>query len=134
SPCTADGICHVKPLARKMASASPEASRSIRQHASMAASGMTSPGRSWGCAQERLGEVEPPCALLAVRINLPARQGDGGDLTGAHDVTTQVVSKIAVTDFSTLISSDSEVLVPLGKRFIVGWLRLQVQKFRRFAR
>src|SRR5438132_5930528 len=111
SACTADGMRHVKPLACKMASTYPEASRSIRQHASMAASGMTSPCRSWGRAQKRLREVEPARAFLAFRINLPARQGDGGDLTGSHNITTQVVSEIAVTNFSTLISSDREVLV-----------------------
>src|SRR5437899_2276924 len=98
-----------------MASASLEASKSMRQHASMTASGMTSPCPSRGRAQERFGEVQPPRALLARSINFPAGQGDGRDFTGSHDVTPQVVREVAVADFSALVGGDGQVLVPLWK-------------------
>src|SRR5262245_30815447 len=105
-----------------MASASPEANRSMREHASMAASGMTNPCPSGGRAQQRLGEVEPPRALLSFGIDFPTGQGDGRDLAGTHDVTPEIVGEVAVADFPTFVGGDGEVLVSLREGFIIDRL------------
>src|SRR5207244_3860920 len=117
----------------RMACACPEARMSIRQQASMAASGMTSPCRSRSRAQKRPGEVELPGTLLACGVDFTAGQGDGCDLTSLHDVTAQVIGEVAVADIAALISSDGKELVALREGVVVDRLRLRVKQFSRLT-